>query len=166
MLKGCKENGLMDRGQNYCIITKVQVKRRVRKSRVEVVMEWVVNTPEYRLLSGVFELLSLDQVQCTHLWPFSVINERSTVLQSSFWLVLYWKESWVFILRRERFWYVRAGASAVSRSFILEWDLTKDCERTLSKHKLFDTLIELLTQDWSSPPWCRDNDYVWEGDAV
>ena len=34
----------------------------------------------------------------------------------------------------------------------------KIVKELLSKHKLFDTLIELLTQGFrSSPPWCRDN---------
>ena len=55
-------------GQNYCIITKVQVKRRVRKSRVEVVMEWNWSTRPNIDFCPTSRIASLDQVQCTHLW--------------------------------------------------------------------------------------------------
>ena len=162
LLKECKENGLMDRWTKLLHYYKgpSQASSSEVKSRGNDGVK-LVNTPEYRLLSDVSELLNLDQVQCTHLWRH-FRDQRAKHSSAKQLLTCTVLERIMSFHFAERTFLIRSVQELLlkchERSHPLNEISRKIVKELLSKRILFNTLIELLSQGFrSSPPWCRDD---------
>ena len=163
MLKGYKENGLMNRWTKLLHYYKgpSQASGNDFKNRGKDGVK-LVNMPEYRLLSDVSKLLCLDQVQCTHLWRHFG-DQRAKHQNSNDLLTCNVLERIMSFHFAERTFLIRSVQELLlkchERSHPLNEISRKIVRELLSKHKIFDTLIELVSQGFrSSPPWCMDGD--------
>ena len=164
MLRRSGQNGLMDRWTKLLNFYKVpsQESGKILKSRGKDGVK-LINTPEYRLLSDVSEVLRLDQVQCANLWRH-FRDQRAKRHNAKELLSCNVLERITSFHFAERTFLIRSVQELLLKCHERSHPLNEISQKIVnelvgSKHNIVNTLIELLSRGFqSNPPWHGEND--------